>query len=142
MMRREGANGRNRNKATTPRPEPTSRPDQAQWPHLNLLPTSRPHRTSATPILPPPTAPSWQRPPKWISCPINTILPSYTPFHPVHSSASTCSSVCIHGPVLYSLVRPNAGSLLLTTRSVRKDSIRLSDFFLGRTSPRLPSKRL
>jgi hypothetical protein len=136
------ADGRNRNKATTPRLEPTLPPDQARWPHLNLRPSSRAHRTSAPPIPRSPTVPSSPKPPKWISCPTNTIPRFYTPCRPVHSSASTFWSVYIHGPVLYFLIRPSADSLPPTTRPVRKDSIRLFDSFRGHTGPRLPSKRL
>jgi hypothetical protein len=135
------ADGRNHNRGTTPRLEPTSHPDQARWPHLNLRPSSRAHRTSATPIPPPLTAPSSQRPPRWISCPTNTIPPYYTPSHQVHSSASTYSSVCIHGLAPYFPTRPSADSLRPTTHPVRKDSIHLFDSFRGPTSPLLPSKR-
>jgi len=137
----DSADGRNHNKATIPRLEPTSPPIQARWPHLHLRPSSRTHRTSS-PLSPRPlTAPNLQRRPKWTSCPTNTIPPYYTPSHQVHSSASTFWLVYIHGLVHCFPIRPSADSLRPTTRPVRRDSIPLSDSFRGPTSPRLPSKR-
>jgi len=136
------ANGRNRNKGTTPKQEPTSLLDQAQWPHLNPPLISRAHRTSAPLTLPPPTVPSSQRQPKWISCRTNTIPPFYTPSHRVHSSASTYWLASIHGPVRCYPTRSSAAFLLQTTHPVRKDSTHLSDSFLDPTSPLLHSKRL